>query len=258
MSPGPEGAVRLREEGGIVRLVLDRPPVNVLDLGALGEMERLLERLGARRDVRVLCLAGEGKAFCSGVAVEDHLPERVEATLERFGRVVEALLDLPVPVVAAVHGAALGGGCELAAACDLVLAREDAVLGQPEIRLGVFPPAAAALLPRLLGRQRALDLILTGRSLDAAEALRVGLVQRVFPAGSFDQEVEAFLRRLGGHSRPVLRLAKRATLRALERPLREAMHDAERLYLDELMGLRDPVEGLEAFLEKRRPAWEDR
>ena len=258
MSRGAAGTVHLHEEGGVARLVLDRPPVNVLDLGALDEMETLLGRVGGREDVRVLCLAGEGEAFCSGVAVEDHLPERVEATLQRFGRVVEALLDLPFPVVAAVRGAALGGGCELAAACDLVLAREDAVLGQPEIRLGVFPPAAAALLPRLLGRQRALDLVLTGRTLDADEALRIGLVQRVFPAGAFEEEVEACLERLAGHSRPVVRLAKRATLRALERPLREAMHDAERLYLDDLMELRDPVEGLEAFLEKRRPAWEDR
>lgn len=258
MSPQVAASVRLHEEGGIARMLLDRPPVNVLDLEALGQLELLLDQVAAQEGVRALCLSGEGKAFCAGVAVEDHLPERVEATLGRFGRVTERLLELPFPVVAAVHGPALGGGCELAAACDVVLAREDATLGQPEIRLGVFPPAAAALLPRLLGRQRALDLILTGRVLDAEEARREGLVQRVFPSGTYEEEVDAYLSRLAGLSRPVLRLAKRAVVEGLERPVREAMHRAERLYLDELMELRDPLEGLDAFLDRREPVWEDR
>lgn len=256
MSSG-DGAVRVSEDDGIARVELDRPPLNVLDSAALDELASALADVAASDEARVLCLSGRGKAFCAGMAVEDHLPGRVEETLGRFGRVLDRLLDLPVPAVAAVHGSALGGGCELAAACDVAVAREGARLGQPEIGLGVFPPAAAALLPRLVGRQRALDLILSGRTLDAAEARRSGLVQRVFPAEAWEEELEAYLSRIASLSRPVLRLAKRAVTESLERPVREAMDAAERLYLDELMDLRDPVEGLEAFLEDREPAWED-
>lgn len=250
-------SVRVREEDELVRIVLDRPPLNVLDRPALRELDEALEGLAGSGEVRLLCLTGHGKAFCAGVSVEDHLPKRVEETISLFGDVVERLLDLPFPVIGAVNGAALGGGCELAAACDVVLARAGAKLGQPEIRLGVFPPAAAALLPRLVGRQRALDLILTGRTLEAGEALRAGLVQHVFPAASWEDEVDAFLSGLADLSRPVLRLAKRATLRGVESGPRTALEEAERLYLDELMELRDPREGLEAFLEDRAPAWED-
>ena len=251
------GAVRTREAGGVRRIVLDRPPVNVLDLAALEELASAVEAAAGADDTRLLCLTGRGKAFCAGISVADHLPGRVEETLERFGRIVERLLGLPFPVVAAVNGAALGGGCELAAACDVVVARAGAKLGQPEIRLGVFPPAAAALLPRLVGRQRALDLILTGRTLEAEEARQAGLVQHVFPAASWEEELGGFLDDLAGLSRPVLRLAKRAIRAGTERPPKEALREAERLYLEELMELRDPLEGLEAFLEKREPAWED-
>lgn len=257
MSATAAGSVRLREEGGVVRLVLDAPPLNVLDLDGLGELEAALEDVAASEEVRVLCLEGEGKAFCAGVSVEDHLPGRAEATIEGFGRVVEGLLDLPVPAVAAVAGPALGGGCELVAACDVALAAEGATLGQPEIRLGVFPPAATALLPRLVGRGRALEMILTGRTLDAAEAREAGLVDRVFPEEDFGEEVDAVLDRIAGLSRPVVRMAKRATAAATEQPLREALRGAERLYLEELMELEDPEEGLRAFLEKREPAWKD-
>lgn len=252
---GTDHGVRLTGAPVRPEIVLDRPPLNVLDLGALEELERILEDLAAAGTTRVVSLRGAGKAFCAGVSVEDHLPGRCDATIRTFDRVVRHLLELPVPVVAAVNGAALGGGCELAAACDLVLAREGARLGQPEIRLGVFPPAACALLPRLLGRQRALDLILTGRTLGVEEAFAVGLVQRVFPAEEFEASVEAFLERLAGLSAPVLRLAKRAAVEAADRPVAEALAAAERLYLGELMELDDPVEGLGAFLEKREPAW---
>jgi cyclohexa-1,5-dienecarbonyl-CoA hydratase len=160
-----------------------------------------------------------------------------------------------VPVVAAIHGPTLGGGCEVAAACDLVLAADDVRLGQPEIRLGVFPPAAAALLPRLVGRQRALDLLLTGRTVLAEEALRLGLVTRVLPRDGFEEGVEAFVQELAARSRPVLALAKRAVVENLERPLSAALDAADHLYLTELMALRDPHEGLAAFMEKREPVW---
>lgn len=257
MSAPSGGPVRVREDGGVVRVELDRPPVNVLDGAALEELEGALGAVRDSDDARLLLLSGRGRAFCAGVAVEDHLPDRVRPTVEALGRVVDALLDLPFPVVAAVHGATLGGGCELALACDIVVARTDAVVGQPEIRLGVFPPVAAALMPRLLGSGRALELILTGRRVDAREAREMGLVHRVFPVDGFDAEVEAYVDGLAGLSRPVLRLAKRAVLESVGRSPGEAMRDAERLYLAELMDLDDPVEGLTAFLEERKPEWRD-
>lgn len=257
MSAGAEGPVRFEERDGIGRVELDLPPVNVLDRAALGELDATLTRAASSTELDVVCLRGRGKAFCAGVSVEDHLPDRVEGTLEVFGDVVERLLTLPVPVVAAVQGPAMGGGCELAAACDVVVARDDATFGQPEIRLGVFPPAAAALLPRLVGRQLALDLILTGRSLGAREALQAGLAQHVFPRETWEEDVQAYLSRMAGLSRPVLRMAKRATVDGLDRPVGEAMRSAERLYLEELMKLEDPREGLEAFLDRREPAWKD-
>jgi cyclohexa-1,5-dienecarbonyl-CoA hydratase len=164
---------------------------------------------------------------------------------------------MEVPVVAAVNGAALGGGCELLLACDLVIASERAKLGQPEIRLGVFPPVAAALLPRLIGRQRALDLVLTGRVIAATEAQAIGLVGRVVPAEGFDEAVDEYVGSLSSLSRPVLRLTKRTVVEGMAESLWEAFDRAERRYLDELMELEDAHEGLAAFLEKREPVWRD-
>ena len=255
MSAASSGGVRLVGDPVQPRIVLDRPPLNVLDLEGLEELERILEDVAASRDTRVVCLTGTGKAFCAGVSVEDHLPGRCDDAIRTFGRVVRRLLELPTPVVAAVNGHALGGGCELAAACDLVLAREGARLGQPEIRLGVFPPAACSLLPRQLGRQRALDLVLTGRKLEVEEAFAVGLVQRVFPEEEFEASVDSLLDRIAALSGPVLRLTKRAVREGAERSAAEGLAAAERIYLEELMELGDPVEGLEAFLEKREPVW---
>jgi cyclohexa-1,5-dienecarbonyl-CoA hydratase len=158
-------------------------------------------------------------------------------------------------VVAAINGAALGGGLELALACDILLARDGARMGQPEIRLGVLPPFAAVVLPRLLGRARALDLCLSGRTFDAAEARGMGLVQHVFPQASFADDAEAYVADVASLSRPVLRLTKRAVVASLDVSLEEALRATERLYLDELMRLADAREGLAAFLEKRQPVW---
>jgi cyclohexa-1,5-dienecarbonyl-CoA hydratase len=246
--------VRL-EAGPVARVTLDRPPVNVLTIAMLEELTGAVSAASAGAATRVILLAGAGKAFCAGVDVRDHTVERVEAMIHAFAGAIRALREAPVPVVAAIHGPTLGGGCEVAAACDLVLAADDVRLGQPEIRLGVFPPAAAALLPRLVGRQRALDLLLTGRTVLAEEALRLGLVTRVLPRDGFEEGVEAFVQELAARSRPVLALAKRAVVENLERPLSAALDAADHLYLTELMALRDPHEGLAAFMEKREPVW---
>jgi cyclohexa-1,5-dienecarbonyl-CoA hydratase len=249
--------VRLERSGPVIRLVLDRPPLNVLHLDMLAELEDALAALSNERSLKCLVLTGAGRAFCAGVDVADHTDERVGPMLARFHGAVGRLMALPFPVVAAVNGAALGGGCELLMACDVVLARADAKIGLPEIRLGAFPPVAAAVLPRLIGRQAALDLILTGRTLSAEEAREIGLATRVLAAETFDEDVAAYASLLAGHSGPFLRLAKRAAAEGAERPAGDAVAHAERIYLEELMGLEDAREGVRAFMEKREPAWKE-
>ena len=247
--------LRLEREGAVARLTLDRPPVNVLDVATMMKMSRALREIEADPEVGVVLITGEGKAFCAGVDVEDHTADQVEAMLDAFHGVVFRLMDLSCPVVAAVNGAALGGGCELMLAADIVFARAGAKIGQPEILLGVFPPVAAALLPRLVGRQRAMDLILSGRTIRAEEAMTMGLVNRVIPPDDFVFEVGEYVAGLAALSRPVLRLAKSTTKECMEMSPQKAIQRAEKRYLRELMALEDAHEGVAAFLEKRSPVW---
>ena len=242
---------------GIGRLVIDRPPVNVLDIATLDALNAALAEAAADRGLKVLALSGAGRAFCAGVDVADHTADRVERMLQLFHDAIRRLMAFEAPVVALVHGAALGGGCELVLACDFVVASDDLKIGQPEIQLGVFPPVAVALLNRLIGRQNALDLVLTGRTIRADEAQRMGLVSRVFPAAEFASASEAVLASLASQSGPAMRLAKRAVRGSASLPFVPALERAEDLYLNELMQLGDAREGIAAFIEKRKPVWQD-
>lgn len=234
---------------------MDRPPLNILDIPMLEELGAVLETVDGDPRVTAVLLTGAGRAFCAGVSVEDHTADRVDAMIGGFHAVIDRLLSLEAPVIAAVNGAALGGGCELALACDVVLAAESAKIGQPEIKLGVFPPAAAVLLPRLVGRQRAMDLVLSGRVMDAVEAARIGLVSRAVPADEFESAVEEYATGIASLSRPVLRLTKQAVVDGATGDTAAAMRRVERLYLEDLMKLEDAHEGLRAFVEKRAPVW---
>jgi len=246
--------IRLERRGGALWIIMDRPPLNVLDIAMLEELEAALSGPAVDAEAAAIVLTGAGKAFCAGVDVADHMGDRAAAMLRSFHAVIERLLGLAQPVLAVVNGAALGGGCELLLACDVVIARDGAKLGQPEIRLGVFPPAAAALLPGLIGRQRALDLILSGRTIKADEAYSLGLVSRVLPADGFGEAAGALVAQIAALSPPVLRLAKRAASDGRADAAARLLA-AERLYLGDLMKLDDAHEGLVAFLEKRAPVW---
>lgn len=153
---------------------------------------------------------------------------------------------------------ALGGGCELAVSCDMVFASDRATFGQPEIKVGVFPPVAAVLFPHLIGRNRALELLLTGDVIEAAEARAIGLVNKVIPAQSFREKTDEFIGKLTSLSGPVLRLTKRAVDRGLYLSVNEGISAVEQLYLGELMKTDDAREGLNAFLEKRKPIWKNK
>jgi len=207
--------------------------------------------------LKALLFAAEGKAFSAGVDIEDHLGERVKPMLEAFHRIFRLLHDLDCPTVAAVQGAALGGGAELATFCDLVIASEAATLGQPEIKVGVFAPIAVLHYPLRVGPHRAVQLLLSGRVVGASEALQIGLVDRVVPAETLAEAMEAELGRFTAQSAAVLRLTKRAVRQSLGLPFHVALSQLEDLYQYELMTTEDAAEGLRAFAEKRRPVWSD-
>ena len=239
------------------RITLADPPLHILDIELLSELREAIAAVGNDRHALIIDADGE-KAFSAGASVQDHVGDRVVTMLREFHDCFRMLAKLDVVTVALVRGAALGGGCELALACDFVLASDRAKFGQPEINLGVFPPVAAYQLSRQTAPRKGLELLLTGAPIDAAGAERLGLVNAVFAAASFDAEAEAWLARLYAQSASSLRFAKRAFRIAQSADFDERLAAVERLYLEELMQTRDANEGLSAFLEKRKPAWSGR
>lgn len=245
----------LDNDGLVARVVLRRPPLNILTIEMIRELNRVLRDLREDSGLRLLVLAAEGKAFSAGVAVEDHLPDKVAPMLESFHDIFRHLHRLSCPTLSAVQGPALGGGCELACFADLVIASEAASFGQPEVKLGVFPPVAAVHFPHRIGLARTLQLIYSGDILPAREAERIGLVDRVVRPEELDGAVEAAVARFREKSAPALRLAKRAAWAAAGRDFHAGLHEVERLFLEDLMKGEDAAEGLQAFLDKRAPAW---
>ena len=243
---------------GVTRLTLNRPPANVLSVEMMQELATAIESLEYQRDVKVVTLFGSGKYFSAGFELGDHLGDRAYMMLESFRRIFEALAKVDKPTLAVVAGPALGAGCILAAACDMVLAAQSAKLGHPEIRGGVFNTVAAALLPRLVGRKRAFEILITGASLTAADAERLGLVTRAVPDERLDAEVAAVVQRFQESSAPVMQLTRRAIAGGLDLPYEEAVRHAEDVYLNQLLGTQDVEEGLRAVAEKRKPVWKDR
>lgn len=247
-----------QKSNGIARITLDKPPVNVIDIALMRELNAALHEIQDDATSQVVVVAARGKMFSAGVDVKDHTPDRVEEMLSEFHGVIRSLWSLNQPTVAAVQGSALGGGCELAMACDFIVASTAAKFGQPEIQVGAFPPIAALMLPRLMPRKKAFELILTGDSMDAATAASLGLVNKVAPPEEFNAAVDKFVDRLRGLSGSVLKLAKRAAMLPLQGENEDALREIERLYLTELIQTEDAKEGIAAFMEKRKPEWKDK
>jgi cyclohexa-1,5-dienecarbonyl-CoA hydratase len=239
------------------RITLDDPPLHILDIAMLEELRGAIERVGNDKHVLIIEATGE-KAFSAGASVPDHLGDRVATMLARFHDCFRLLGRLEVVTVALVKGVALGGGSELALACDLVLASDRARFGQPEISLGVFPPVAAYQLSRQLAPRKGLELLLTGDPIDASTAERLGLINAVFPAAEFDTQAAMWLQRLYRHSSSTLRMTRKAFRLAQADELEEKLARVERFYLEELMKTEDATEGLNAFMEKREPDWRNR
>jgi len=240
---------------GIAVVTLSRPPLNILNLAMMAEFNAALEEVLADSNLGALLIRANGKAFSAGVDVADHTADRVGEMIRLFHGLFRKLAATDALSISAVQGAALGGGCELACFCDIVLASDRAKFGQPEVQVGVFPPVAACTLPPQIGIRKALELTALGGTIDAAEAHRIGLVSHVYPATEFDSRVEAYLSEVRKLSRPVVRMAKRATVMAAREQMLMHLERTETLYLEKLMKLSDAREGLAAFLEKRPPAW---
>jgi cyclohexa-1,5-dienecarbonyl-CoA hydratase len=249
--------VRCAAAGGVARIVLARPPLNILTIAMIEEIGGALQWATGLPGLKAVLFAADGKNFSAGVDIDDHRSERVTPMLEAFHRIFRLLHDLDCVTAAAVQGAALGGGAELATFCDLTIASETATFGQPEIKVGLFAPIAALHYPVRVGPRRTLDLLLSGRIIGANEALQIGLVDRVVPADTLDESVEAELARFTAHSAAVLRLTKRAVRETLGLAFHEGLSQIEDLYRYELMATEDANEGLRALAEKRRPVWSD-
>jgi cyclohexa-1,5-dienecarbonyl-CoA hydratase len=248
---------------GEVYVRLDNPPGNVLDTKLCGRLLAALGEAAAYDDAKLLVLAGTGKHFSFGASIEEHLPAGAPDMLAQMRAVVVALYAHPYPTLAAVRGRCLGGGLEVALACDMVIAERSAVLAAPEIRLGVFAPAATVLLQASVPRCVAAEVLLTGRDLSAEEALRYGLINRVVDDGELDMAVaELAAECFAPRSAVSLRQATAAYRDACDTRrigrIAEELGRAERRYLDQLLPTHDGVEGIRAFLAKRQPAWEER
>ena len=249
--------VWLDEAGTLLRLRLARPKANIVDAAMIAALDAALAEYLDRRDLLAVLIDAEGPNFSFGASVEEHLPANCAAMLKNLHAVLLRLVASPVPVLVAVRGQCLGGGLELALSGTLLFIAPDAKLGQPEIKLGLLAPAASCLLPERIGQAAADELLLSGRSLDAAEAAALDLVTAV----AADPEGEAlawFKQHLAGKSAAALRHALRAARFDLVERVRHKLARVEALYLEDLMATRDAVEGLNAFLAKRPPRWEHR
>jgi len=247
----------LEADGAILRIVFGTPPANILDASTIGALDAVLQALpGTGPELRLVTIEGEGDNFSYGASVEEHLPGDVERMLPSFHSLLRRVLQLRVPTAALLRGRCLGGGLELAACCDVLLAASGARMGQPEVVLGVFAPAASAVLPQRIAPAVACDLLLTGRTIDAARAHAIGLVSQVFPASSFDDDFAAWAKRyILPRSATALRFAIKAARLGTTEAILANLDRVEELYLSELMTCQDPTEGLTAFTEKRPPRW---
>ena len=246
--------IRFSSDQHAYRITLDDPPLHILDIEMLEQLRDAIARVRNDRHALIINSTGD-RAFSAGASVADHLGDRVRTMLARFHDCFRMLARLDVVTIALVRGAALGGGCELALACDFVLASEHAKFGQPEINLGVFPPVATYQFSRQLVPRKGLELLLTGDPVDAATAERLGLTNAVFAETDFNQKCDAWMQRLFKQSASSLRIAKKAFRIAQSSDFDERLASIERLYLEELMKTNDANEGLKAFIEKRNAVW---
>ncbi|CAN5479324.1 enoyl-CoA hydratase [soil metagenome] len=252
--------IRFNINDRVGRITFARPPLNVFNIAMMREINQALVACGHERQLVAIVFDADKdcRAFSAGVAVEEHAEETIFQMLDSFHAIFRTLEQIARPTIAVVENPALGGGCELVAACDIVIAGERSRFGQPEIKLGVFPPVAAVLLPRIIGDKRARALILTGDLIDALEATRIGLVNHVVPVNQLEPKLFEVLSKLRELSATSLELTRKALDLGRGRSIDSALAEVENVYLHDLMKTKDAHEGIKAFVEKRKPVWSDR
>jgi len=252
--------IKLNIDDRVARVTFARPPVNIFNIAMMREINEALNECSQLRELVAVVFdaAADCRAFSAGVAVEEHAEETIFQMLDSFHAIFRNIEQLARPTIAVVDGPALGGGCELVAACDITIASERARFGQPEIKLGVFPPVAAVLLPRVIGDKRARELILTGELVEAAEAARLGLVNYLVSSSQLEQKAYEVVSKFRELSASSLEHAKRAIDLGRGWSLDSALKEVEDMYLHELMKTHDATEGINAFIEKRKPVWRNR
>ena len=252
--------ILVKVEGGVGVITLNRPKaLNALNNELLGELVHVLEAWDLDDAVRAIVLTGSERAFAAGADIKEMADKSfIEAYLGNFTAGWDRAAHARKPIVAAVAGFALGGGCELAMQCDLIVAADNAKFGQPEIKLGVIPGIGGTQrLTRAVGKAKAMDLILTGRMMDAAEAEKSGLVARVVPAANLMDEAMKVAETIANMSLPAAMAAKEAVNRAFEVPLAEGVLFERRVF-HALFATEDQKEGMKAFVEKRKPTWKNK
>lgn len=250
--------LRCEQSEGVARITLARPKHNVLNIDMMNELNGLLDTLAGDDDLKCVAIFGEGKSWCAGVEVGDHKPGMVDEMVTVFNGIFERIHRLDVPTVAAVHGVCVGGGMELAIACDIVVASERAKFGQPEIKLGFFPPYAVVRLPELIGPAKTVEVCTAGKIYSAEEARGLGFVGHVVPEERFSEAVEKMIGEIRYNSPLIIRLNKRAVKKCHRMPFSDAVAAASDAFLNTLMKTEDTLEGIASFEEKRKPEWKNR
>jgi len=250
--------LKIKKNDGVARITLARPKHNIFDIEMMNELNAELDLLSVDAELKCVVILGDGPSWCAGVEVADHKPETVSEMIAVFNGIFERIDKIEVPVIAGVQGACLGGGMEVAIACDVIVAAKSASFGQPEIKLGFFPPYAAIRLPQLIGPAKAIEVCTTGRRYSAEEARQMGFVSYV----ADDDQLADTLDRLIGDIRTasplIIRLNKRAVKKHLGLKFKEALDGVSDLFLNELMKTEDTLEGIRSFEEKRRPQWKNK
>ena len=242
----------------VARITLDRPKFNMMNIEMMDELNGLFEALLREDDLKCIVLYAEGKHFCTGVEVADHKPDKVGDMIATFNRIFELSEQIEVPIIASVQGYCLGGGMELAIACDVIVAAESAQFGQPEIKVGFFPPYAAMRLPQLVGPARAIEICTTGKFYSAADAQQMGMVGYVSEDDRLGETTAEIVKEIQTNSPLIIRLNKRAVRQHLGLAFKPALAGVSDLFLNTLMKTEDTLEGIASYEEKRKPVWKNR
>jgi len=250
--------IRYRADGPVAYLTLYRPEHNLLNEPMLRELAEGIGRIAEDPAVKLVVLDAAGKVFSAGVDIGEYTAERAFSMLDAFHAACIAMVEAPQPVIVVVDGAAIGGGAELVAYGDLVIATPRARFALPEITIGMFPPLASTMFPHIVGPKRALELVLTGEAISAERARELGLVNRLVPEAQLPAAVNELTGKITAQSGAVLGMAKKAVLGGMGLSLREALRNSMNIFLNELYRLEDSQEGLRALLEKRKPQWKNR